>query len=199
MKKGVFHHLFKGVQIEVSRVERNEAKDSGKKQAENPFAHLERKPLKISSGTKISEILDHYDKRAITIGALGGHSALDVCRGAKKYGFRTVVVCQKGREATYAKYYKARDSGKGIVDEVILVDKFSDITKKDVQQKLRDLNTIFVHNRYFWVYCNFKDIEKNFKVPIYGTRSMVKLEERDQPKNQYYLLSKAGVRMPKLF
>ena len=146
----------------------------------------------------IKKILEKYDKNDLTSGTLGGHSALDVCRGAKLNGFRTVVVCQKGRERTYEKYYKARN-GKGIVDEVVIVDKFSDIVKKDVQEKLRSLNTIFMHNRYFWVYCNFNEIKNKFLVPIFGTRGMLKLEERDVPKNQYYILQKAGIRIPKIF
>ena len=147
----------------------------------------------------IKHILDSYDKSNITIGVLGGHSALDVCRGAKLHGFRTVAVCQKGREKTYAKYYRTRGE-KGIIDEIIIVDKFSDIVKRDVQEKLRDLNTIFIHNRYFWVYFkDFDDVEKRFLVPIFGTRDMVKLEERDVPKNQYYLMQKAGIRIPKIF
>ena len=147
---------------------------------------------------QILKILERYDKSSISIGVLGGHSALDVCHGAKKLGFKTVAVCQKGREQTYAKYYKSRDD-KGIVDEIILVDKFSDIIKKEVQEKLLALNTIFVHNRYFWVYCDYSEIENKFAVPIFGTRDMVKLEERDIPKNQYYLLQKAGIRTPKIF
>jgi len=147
---------------------------------------------------KIQEIVDSYDNKHITIGVLGGHSALDVCRGAKKHGFRTLAVCQKGREKTYTKYYKTREDGRGCIDETIVLDKFSDITKPNVQEQLRKLNTIFIHNRYFWVYFDFHDIENNFMVPIYGTRSMLKLEERDVPKNQYYLLEKAGIRFPKL-
>lgn len=150
------------------------------------------------SKNQISKILDNYDKTKITIGVLGGHSALDVCRGAHSHGFKTLVVAQKGREKTYSKYYKRRE-GIGFVDDVITVNKFSDITKKNVQEELRKRNTIFVHNRYFWVYCNFKDIESKFLVPIYGTRDMVKLEERDVPKNQYFLLEKAGIRTPKIF
>jgi 5-formaminoimidazole-4-carboxamide-1-(beta)-D-ribofuranosyl 5'-monophosphate synthetase len=58
---------------------------------------------------QIKEILDKYDNSEISIGVLGGHSALDVCRGAKSLRFKTVAVCQKGREKTYAKYYKTRD------------------------------------------------------------------------------------------
>ncbi|HLC96939.1 MAG TPA: DUF1297 domain-containing protein [Candidatus Nanoarchaeia archaeon] len=147
----------------------------------------------------IKDILKKYNKKDIHIGVLGGHSALDVCRGAKKLGFKTVAVCQKGREQTYAKYYKSRGK-KGCIDEVILVDKFKDVVKPAIQERLRKLNTIFIHNRYFWVYFDdFDDIEKKFEVPIFGTRDMVKLEERDQPKNQYYLLKKAGVRIPKIF
>ncbi len=148
---------------------------------------------------RIQEIVDSYDKDNITVGVLGGHSGLDVCRGAKKHGFRTIAVCQKGREKTYTKYYKTRGDGKGCVDETIVLDKFSDITKPKVQEQLRKENTIFIHNRYFWVYFDFNDIENNFMVPIYGTRSMLKLEERDVPKNQYYLLEKAGIRLPKIF
>jgi len=161
----------------------------------------------------ISTIVQDYDPENITIGVLGGHSALDVCRGAKKHGFRTVAVCQKGREKTYSKYYKTRKlpSGckdgccggdcaptKGCVDEIILVDKFADIVKPEVQKQLRDMNTVFIHNRYFWVYCDFEAIENEFRIPIYGNRELVKLEERDQPNNQYVLLEKAGIRIPKI-
>ena len=153
---------------------------------------------KMITQENIKKVLEKYDKNNLTIGALGGHSALDVCRGAKLHGFRTVVVCQKGREKTYEKYYKSRD-GKGIVDEIIIVDKFKDIVKREVQEKLMELNTIFIHNRYFWVYCNFKEIENKFLVPIFGSRNMLRLEERDVPKNQYYILQKAGIRIPKIF
>jgi 5-formaminoimidazole-4-carboxamide-1-(beta)-D-ribofuranosyl 5'-monophosphate synthetase len=138
------------------------------------------------------------DTANLTIGVLGGHSALDVCHGAKKYGFKTLAVCQKGRDLTYSKYYKTRD-GKGCIDEVIMVVKFDDILKPEIQEQLLAKNTIFIHNRYFWVYFkDFAKLENDFKVPIYGTRSLVKLEERDQPNNQYVLLEKAGIRTPKI-
>jgi 5-formaminoimidazole-4-carboxamide-1-(beta)-D-ribofuranosyl 5'-monophosphate synthetase len=147
---------------------------------------------------EIQKLTDSYDKKNISIGVLGGHSGIDVCRGAKKHGFHTIAVCQKGREKTYTKYYKTRN-GKGCIDETIVLDKFADITKFKVQEELRKKNTIFIHNRYFWVYFDFKDIENNFNIPIFGTRGMLKLEERDVPKNQYYLLEKAGIRFPKIF
>jgi 5-formaminoimidazole-4-carboxamide-1-(beta)-D-ribofuranosyl 5'-monophosphate synthetase len=147
----------------------------------------------------IQDIIDTYDLKKITIGVLGGHSALDVCRGAKKQGFRTLAVCQKGRDKTYTKYYKTRGDGRGCIDKTVVLDKFNEITNPQIQEQLRDENTIFIHNRYFWVYFDFTDIENNFKIPIFGTRSMLKLEERNVPKNQYYLLQKAGIRYPLLF
>lgn len=155
----------------------------------------------------LKDVLKDYNPKKITIGVLGGHSALDVCHGATKYGFDTVVVCQKGREKTYEKYYRRRDDGmggeKGCVGKVILVNNFADIVGKDVhgkdvQDQLRALNTVFIHNRYFWVYCDFTKIEKDFKVPIFGLREGVKLEERDHPNNQYVLLQKADIRIPKI-
>lgn len=145
----------------------------------------------------IQKIVAKYGRK-ITIGVLGGHSALDICHGATKLGFDTVVVCQKGREKTYEKYYRRRGD-KGCVGNVIIVDKFEDIVKESVQKELRALNTVFIHNRYFWVYCDFDKIEKDFKVPIFGLRQGVKLEERDVEKNQYYLLEKAGIRTPKIY
>src|SRR5947209_2613403 len=114
----------------------------------------------------IAETLGHYDLNQIRIGSLGGHSALDVCRGAKAEGFETVVVAQKGRERTYEHHYKSRGN-RGCVDHVIVVDNFNDIVKPEIQQRLRELNVVFVHSRYFWVYCDFDLIENSFLVPIF--------------------------------
>lgn len=150
------------------------------------------------SGKDLAGVVGEYDTNSLTIATLGGHSALDVCRGAKQHGFRTVVIAQKGRHEVYEKHY--RTNGElGCVDNVIIVDNFKDVTDDDVQHKLREMNAIFIHSRYFWVYCDYDKIENDFKVPIYGNRILVKKEERDEDKNQYYLLDKAGIPMPQQF
>ncbi len=146
----------------------------------------------------IQKVIQSYDKNNIRIASLGGHSALDVCRGAKLEGFETVVVAQKGREKTYKKYYKTRGN-KGCVDHVIVVDSFADIVKPNIQKQLRELNAVFIHSRYFWVYCDYKKIENDFDVPIFGNRVLVRKEERDEPKNQYFLLNEAKIKVPKQF
>jgi len=152
----------------------------------------------------ISDILAGYDLDKLSIGALGGHSGLDVAHGANQFGFRNVIVAQEGREKTYTEHFRKRDQGmeyeRGCIDEVITVKKFQDILQKDVQDKLQKLNTIFIHNRYFWVYFDdFSKVENDFAVPIFGSRTLLKIEERDQPYNQYHLLHDAGIRIPKIF
>ena len=160
----------------------------------------------------IKNILSSYDTSNITIWVLWGHSALEVCAWAKKLWFNTICVAKKWRNLPYSKYYKTNSKSstkpqrqkldeqtKGCIDECIVVDKWWDLLNEDIQETLRQKNTIFIHNRYFWVYYNFEEIENNFKVPIYGSRQLLKLEERDVEKNQYWLLEKAGIRIPKIY
>ena len=147
------------------------------------------------------KLLEGYDLENLTIAALGGHSALEVCLGAKKQGFKTCVVAQRGRGKTYSEFLKFDPKTEtGCVDEVILVDEFSDILKPEIQKQLRELNALFVHSRYFWVYFDdFAKIENEFDVPILGTRELLRLEERDQKPNQYDVLREAGIRIPKIY
>jgi len=143
-------------------------------------------------------------KKPITVAVLGSHSALEVCAGAKAMGFRTLVVCEKGRDSVYSQTYRSRKEGGrtlGVVDEVLLLDKFSDILKKDAISALQKRNSVFVPHRSFQVYTNFDydSIENDFDVPILGSRMLLRAEERTQPRNQYFLMQKAGVRYPKQF
>jgi 5-formaminoimidazole-4-carboxamide-1-(beta)-D-ribofuranosyl 5'-monophosphate synthetase len=136
----------------------------------------------------------------ITIATIGSHSALEVSRGAKDEGFRNVIVCEKGREKTYAKYYKTTGEF-GCVDEIILVDKFEELLKPEIQKKLIDKNSVFIPNRSFEVYLKFDydRIEKDFNVPMFGNKNLLRIEERGFKPNQYDLLDEAKIRYPKQF
>ena len=105
---------------------------------------------------------------------------------------KTVCICQKGRDLPYRRF-------KRLVDEILLLEKFSDIMNRENQQKLRELNTIMVAHRAFTAYLGYENIENNLKVPVFGNRSLLRAEERSAPSNQYYLLEKAGVRHPKIY
>ncbi|MCD6470405.1 formate--phosphoribosylaminoimidazolecarboxamide ligase family protein [Candidatus Bathyarchaeota archaeon] len=145
------------------------------------------------SREEIQKIVSEYDPDKITIGVLGSHSAEEVGMSAKAFGFPTVVVCQKGREALYAKY------NRHLFDHVIILDKFSDMIKDEIQEKLLKLNTIFVPNRSFSVYVGYDNIEEHFMIPMYGNRFLLRAEERNAPRSQYWLLEKAGIKIPKKF
>lgn len=138
--------------------------------------------------------------KPITIATIGSHSALEVARGAKDEGFRNFVICEKGREKTYEKYYKT-NGDTGCVDEVLIVNKFSDLLKPQIQKALTSRNSIFIPNRSFEVYLGFDydSIEKKFKVPMFGNKKLLRIEERGFKPNQYDLLSEAGIRYPKQF
>jgi 5-formaminoimidazole-4-carboxamide-1-(beta)-D-ribofuranosyl 5'-monophosphate synthetase len=141
----------------------------------------------------IQKLVSSYKKDSITIGVLGSHSAEETGVSAKSMGLPIVVVCQRGREVYYTKY------NKHLYDQVIVLDKFSDIVNEDVQNTLRELNTIFIPNRSFSVYTGYNNIEKNFKIPMYGNRMILRAEERTEKRSQYWLLEKAGIKIPKEF
>jgi len=146
----------------------------------------------VISPQQIASIVNQYDLKNVTIGTIGSHSALEIMDGAKDENMKTVCICQKGRDLPYRRF-------KRLADEILLLEKFSDIMNRENQEKLRELNTIMVAHRAFTAYLGYENIENNLKVPVFGNRSLLRAEERTAPRNQYYLLEKAGVRHPKIY
>ncbi|ASJ03290.1 5-formaminoimidazole-4-carboxamide-1-(beta)-D-ribofuranosyl 5'-monophosphate synthetase [Thermococcus profundus] len=147
---------------------------------------------------EILGILEKYDPERITVGVIGSHSALDIADGAKEEGLPVLVVAQRGRHRTYAEYFKARKTRdgltKGFIDEVMILEKFAHIV--DVQEELIKRNVIFVPNRSFVVYTGIDRVENEFKVPLFGSRNLLRSEERSEEKSYYWLLDKAGLPYP---
>ncbi len=140
---------------------------------------------------KAKDIAGDYND--LTVGIFGSHSAKETGMAAKNFGLKTVVVVQRGRDKLYTKY------NRHLFDEVILLDSFKDLVKEEVQETLIEMNTVFIPNRSFAVYVGYDAIEKNFRVPIYGNRFLLRAEERNYERGQYYLLEKAGLRYPREF
>ena len=149
---------------------------------------------------EILEVLESYDLEKVKIGVVGSHSALDVCDGAVEEGFRTFAVCQKGREKTYTEYFKCeRENGKvirGMVDEILILDRFKEIMSRGNQGKLVGNNVLFVPNRSFSSYVDIGEIENNFRIPLIGSRNLLRSEEREEKKSYYWLLEKAKLPFP---
>lgn len=146
--------------------------------------------------------LERYDLSKAKIGVVASHSALDTCDGAVSEGFKTVAVCQNGREKTFNNYFKAqRDQNdnviRGVVDDTINLDRFENILKPEIQNDIMSRNALFIPNRSLVAYCGIDAIENDFVVPMVGSRNLLRSEERGDERDYYWILEKAGLPYPK--
>ena len=72
----------------------------------------------------------------ISVATLGSHCALQLLKGAKDEGFKTILVCEKKREKLYRRFK--------FIDELIIVEKFSDILNQEIQDKLKQQDAILI-------------------------------------------------------
>lgn len=146
----------------------------------------------MSSRYSPSKLLEGYNRDSIAVSTIASHSALDVFDGAKDEGFRTIAVCQRGRERPYLRFRR-------VVDHTIVLDRFGDVVREHNVALLRGLNAVFIPNRSFSVYVGYESIEQGFPVPILGNRYLLRYEERVGGKTYYRVLDEAGVRRPKTY
>ncbi|MGD1065243.1 MAG: DUF1297 domain-containing protein [Vulcanimicrobiaceae bacterium] len=144
-----------------------------------------------------------YDPSRLTLCSIGSHSALEVAAGARTQNLRNLIVTERGRNATYDRYFARRTDGppRGCVDATLELAKFADVLDDDVQTRLRAENVVFLPNRSFEVYLHqrysYAEIEERMAVPFFGNRRLLRAEERDEPENQYALMDRAGIRYPR--
>ena len=138
---------------------------------------------------EMDAIVKKYDKHKLSIGTLGSHSALNIFKGAKEEGFRTVCILTKEREIVYRKF--------PLVDEMIYVDDFSELLDNKVQEKLRNLNTILIPHGSFNAYVSMEALLNDLQVPMLGNRRLLRWEiDRDMQRSW---LQKAGLTLPKIY
>ncbi len=149
----------------------------------------------------IAGIVENYDRMKLRVGMTASHSALDICDGAIEEGFPTVAYCKEGREKTYAKYFRSERNAsgrvrRGMVDKAIVMPSFDGVLDPAMQQRMRDRNVVYIPNRSFTSYCNIDTIENDFHVPMFGSRNMLRMEERTEDQDYYWILDKAGLPYP---
>lgn len=140
--------------------------------------------------SEMQKIVSEYSD--LVVGTLGSHSALEIMDGAKDENFKTLVVCQTGRDVPYRRFSR-------IADEILMVKKFSDMVSPGIQSRLRAGNTVIIPHRALTAYLGYEAVENKLRVPLFGNRALFQAEERSRKKNQYYLLQKAKIRMPRIF
>ena len=146
-------------------------------------------------------LVDDYP-RIPTVGAVGSHSAIDIADGAVTEGFSSLVLAQTGRDATYAQYFRTvRDHAggrrRGCVDDVWTYPRFADIAAPPAQERLRNHGVLLVPNRALSSYVPLTTIEEELRVPMVGSRALLRIEERSERENYYTLAAAAGIAIPR--
>lgn len=147
-------------------------------------------------------VAEAYDAKDLAMACVASHSGLDVYDGASDEGMRSIAVAQKGRDDVYKRYFKTvRDAKgrrvRGCVDDTWVYPKYDGVMAVKEQARLRKESAIWVPNRAWTSYCTIDGVEDDFAVPMLGSRSMLRSENRGEKQDYYWLLKKGGLPFPK--
>jgi len=137
----------------------------------------------------VSETLEKYDTDDLTIGTLGSHSALNILKGAKEEGFRTVCVCQRGSVSTYTRF--------PVADHIIPVDDIRHVLREETRLELKRKNTILVPHGSFSAYLTPGQLVRELDIPLFGNRWLLAWEAHREKQEEW--LRMAGLRQPRTF
>jgi 5-formaminoimidazole-4-carboxamide-1-(beta)-D-ribofuranosyl 5'-monophosphate synthetase len=137
----------------------------------------------------IAKITEKYDQHKLSVGTLGSHSSLNIFKGAKEEGFRTVCICKEKDAIMYQKY--------PVVDELIIVKDFTELLSELLQERLRKLNVVLIPHGSFTAYLSTEQLTDNLHVPMMGNRKLLHWEANR--KSQEDWLRQAGLRLPATF
>ena len=119
-----------------------------------------------------------------SIATLGSHCALQVLKGAKDEGLKTLLVCEKRREKLYRRF--------SFIDEFILVDSFVEVLDQKVSSVLEQNNSILIPHGTLIAQMNTEQIE-SIKTPVFGNKMILKWESDRKLKEQLMLEAKLDV------
>jgi 5-formaminoimidazole-4-carboxamide-1-(beta)-D-ribofuranosyl 5'-monophosphate synthetase len=131
---------------------------------------------------KINGILASYKK--FSVATICSHSSLQIFKGAREMGIKTIGIVRKDKKALYESFPYAKP------DEFIVVDDFKDIDANELVAR----NAIVVPHGSFVEYVGEK--VDALEVPIYGNRASLSWERsRDK---MFEWMHKAGIKTPRL-
>ena len=120
------------------------------------------------------------------IATLGSHCALQVLKGAKDEGLKTILVCEKKREKLYKRF--------PFIDELIMVDSFVEVLDQNCQQTLEQNDAIIIPHGTLIAQMTSEQIE-SIKTPIFGNKWILRWESDREMKEK--LMREAKLPMPK--
>ncbi len=123
-----------------------------------------------------------------SISTFGSHCALQVLKGAKDEGFKTVLVCEEKRISLYNRFR--------FIDRLVAVKdyRYEHACSEHVINELKDNNCILVPHGTFISSMSVEQIE-NIKIPFFGNRYILRWEADRVLKER--LMVDAGLRVPR--
>ena len=121
-----------------------------------------------------------------SIATLGSHCSLQVLKGAKDEGLKTILVCEKKREKLYRRF--------PFIDELIIVDKFREVLDEKVQSTLEQNDAVLIPHGTLIAQMSSDEIE-SIKTPIFGNKWILRWESDREMKEK--LMREATLPMPK--
>ncbi|HEY7777313.1 MAG TPA: formate--phosphoribosylaminoimidazolecarboxamide ligase [Nitrososphaeraceae archaeon] len=118
------------------------------------------------------------------IGTLGSHCSLQVLKGAKDEGFKTLLITEKNRYHIYQRF--------SFIDHIILVDKFRDILNSDIQNRLKQLDCILIPHGTLISNLTSDEIE-SINIPVFGNKFILRWEADRNLKQKLMVESKLQV------
>ena len=121
-----------------------------------------------------------------SIATLGSHCALQLLKGAKDEGFKTLLVCEKKRQSLYKRFK--------FIDELVLVDSFSEVIEERCNSILQKNNSILIPHGTLIAQMSSEQIE-SIKTPIFGNKNILRWESDRNLKEK--LMNEANLPTPK--
>ena len=121
-----------------------------------------------------------------SIATLGSHCSLQVLKGAKDEGLKTILVCEKKREKLYKRF--------PFIDELVIVDKFREVLDDKVQSTLEQNDAVLIPHGTLIAQMSSDEIE-SIKTPIFGNKWILRWESDREMKEK--LMREATLPMPK--
>jgi len=122
----------------------------------------------------------------ISVATLGSHCALQLLKGAKDEGLETLLICEKKRESLYRRFK--------FIDELVLVDSFSEILEQRCESILQKNNSVLIPHGTLIAQMDSKQIE-SIKTPVFGNKHILRWESDRALKEQ--LMKEAKLETPK--
>jgi 5-formaminoimidazole-4-carboxamide-1-(beta)-D-ribofuranosyl 5'-monophosphate synthetase len=119
-----------------------------------------------------------------SIATLGSHCALQVLKGAKDEGLKTILVCEKKRQNLYHRFK--------FIDELVLVDSFSEILDSKVASILEKNKSVLIPHGTLISQMTTEQIE-SIKVPVFGNKLILRWESDRALKEKLMLEAKLDV------